>query len=152
MKWMAGLRQRLTSEARRRIGRRTPESGEESRRWLQVTVLAAPEVIAPDGRYPGPLADLGDSVELRMQPAPGDRGTELGARLREADPSGFRGAIARVHGDDPRQPVRAALRKAKQLIEVGEVLVLEPISHGTRKPLGRPLARIADRADSEGIL
>src|SRR5918997_1175237 len=64
----------------------------------------------------------GDAVEGRVRPAPGGRGTELAARLRQGAPSGPAGALARVSGSDPRQELRAALRQSRQLLETGEVL------------------------------
>jgi hypothetical protein len=51
-------------------------------RWHTVTVNHPPEVVAPDGQLPEPLAGLGDAVEVQVRPAPGGRGTELAARPR----------------------------------------------------------------------
>src|SRR5436305_6301602 len=56
--------------------------------WLVVTVYRAPTDLAPDGTLPEPLARLGDGVEVRIRPAPGDRGTELSARPRLAAEAG----------------------------------------------------------------
>ena len=114
-------------------------------RWLAVTVDREPDQVAPGGRLPEPLAALGDRIETRARPAPGGRGTELAARPRP--PAGSR------DGGD-RQELRAALRRAKQLIEVGEVLVLEPVPHGERTatPAGLALEAVTRRADREGVL
>lgn len=44
--------------------------------WQAATIHRDADDIAPGGQYPAPLAALGGSVEVKMQPAPGDRGTE----------------------------------------------------------------------------
>jgi hypothetical protein len=50
--------------------------------------------------------------------------------------------------------VRTALRQAKQLIEVGEVLRAEPEPHGKRRPTpgGLLLEAATKRAGQEGVL
>ncbi|WP_432561755.1 hypothetical protein [Kineococcus sp. SYSU DK003] len=104
-------------------GSAAPASG-----WLVVTVDGeAAEV--DTARLPAPLAEYGDRIEVRTSPAPGGKGTELGARLRR-QPSG--GAARRLGGSDPQADLRSALRKAKQLLEVGEVLAVDPTPHGER--------------------
>jgi len=130
-------------------------SGAERRnRWLAVTVNKAPGEVAPDGNLPEPLADLGDSVEVRITPAADDKGTELAARLREPEPSGAGAVPARLSGQDPRQAVRAALRESKQLLEVGEVLRLDPQPAGDRTPtaMGKLLEAATRRAGGEGVV
>jgi hypothetical protein len=94
-----------------------------------VTVLCEPLDIDP-GQLPVPLAELGDQIEVQVRPAPGGKGTELRARLREPSSSGP--APARLSGTDPQSDLRSALRRAKQLIEVGEVLRVDPAPHGER--------------------
>jgi hypothetical protein len=123
-------------------------------RWRAVTLNRSPEEVMPDGRLPDPLAELGDLVEVEVRPAPGDRGSELRARLRTAEPTGAASAAARLSGDDPRQRVRAALREAKQLIEVGEVLRVDPAPHGRRTatPGGAVVEAATKRAGGEGLL
>ena len=108
----------------------------------------------PENRVPGPLAELGDLVEVEVRPAPGDKGSELRARLRSPEPTGAASAAARLSGDDPRQQVRVALREAKQLIEVGEVLRVDPAPHGRRSstPVGAVVERATERAAGEGLL
>jgi hypothetical protein len=104
-----------------------------------VTVLCGPEEL---GDLPAPLAALGDRVEVRTTPAPADRGTELAARYRD-----------RPTADD-LEALRRALREAKQLVEVGEVLRVDPVPHGTRKPTpqGALLEGVTERAPGEGVL
>jgi hypothetical protein len=123
-------------------------------RWRAVTVYREPDQVAPGGRLPQPLAALGDRIETRIRPAPEGKGTELAARLRGPVPSGAAGAAARARGTDPRQELRSALRQAKQLIEVGEVLAVDPTPHGRRTPTptGMALEAATRRADREGVL
>jgi hypothetical protein len=115
--------------------RREPE-------WLIATVYRSPTDIAPDGHLPEPLERLGDAVEVRIRPAPGDRGTELSVRPRSAGD--------RPASRDAWRMARLALREAKQLCETGEVL--QPDSPPTtRKSLfNRPLEYAASHAREEG--
>ena len=108
----------------------------------------------PESRVPGPLAELGDLVDVEVRAAPGGKGSELRARLRSPELTGVASAAARLSGDDPRQRVRAALREAKQLIEVGEVLRVDPAPHGRRTPTpgGAIVEAATKRAGGEGIL
>jgi hypothetical protein len=120
-------------------------------RWRAVTIYREPDEV---GQLPQPLAALGDAIETRVRPAPGGKGTELAARLRAPAPSGVAGMAARARGGDPRQRLRSALREAKQLIEVGEVLAVDPTPHGRRSltPMGMALEGATRRADREGVL
>lgn len=139
---------------RRRAPRTSPDrvADADRARWRVVTVNRPPEDVAPDGRVPEPLGELGDSVEVEIRRAPGDRGTELAARLRAGEPTGPSAAVARITGDDPRQAVRTALREAKQLIETGEVLSPHQPPTTERTLLGRPLELATRRARGEGRL
>lgn len=123
-------------------------------RWRSVTINKSPEEVMPDGRVPDPLAALGDHVEVKVRKAAGDKGTELAARLRQPEPSVLGSVGKRMSGDDPRQQVRAALRQAKQLIEVGEVLRINPTPHGARSaaPTGKLVDLATRRAGGEGVL
>lgn len=140
----------------RRAVQSTPESaGEESTgRWHSVTINRSQDEVMTNGQMPGPLAGLGDLVEVEVRPAPGGKGTELAARLRVAEPTGPRAARARVSGHDPRQQVRLALRQSKQLVEVGEVLRMDPTPHGRRRPTptGKLIDVVTRRAGGEGVL
>ena len=127
-------------------------AGQAPDRWHSVTVNRPPEEVAPGGRLPEPLAALGDAVEVRLRPAPGGRGTEVAARLRQGVPGGPGGAVARAAGNDPRQDLRAALRQSKQLAETGEVLSPDrpPTTRRTLRSL--PLELATRRARGEGRL
>ena len=120
-----------------------PENPETAaRRWRAVTVLCSAEQVGTGADLPAPLAALGDRVEVRITLAPGDRGTELAARYRDR-PS-----------DDDLRALRSALRQAKQVIEVGEVLRVDPAPHGVRRPptQGAALEGATARAGGEGVL
>jgi hypothetical protein len=96
--------------------------------WLWVTVLCQPFDVDTT-HLPEPLADYGEEIEVRVRAAAGGKGTELGARLRDR---GSGSAASRLTGTDPQADLRSALRRAKQLIEVGEVLAVDPVPHGNR--------------------
>jgi hypothetical protein len=138
--------------AARRIATRQAGNGAAPDRWHTVTVNRPPEEVAPEGRLPDPLAGLGDAVEVRLRPAPGGRGTELSARLRQNIPTGAAEAVAWAAGSDPRQDLRAALRHSKQLLETGEVLHPDepPTTRRTLRSL--PLELATRRARGEGRL
>ena len=112
-----------------------------ARRWRAVTVQCAPTDVRVED-LPAPLAALGTLIEVRVTPAPGDKGTELAARYRA---SASEEEIGRL---------RAALRTAKQLLEVGEVLRMDPRPHGerTQTPPGRLLDGVVANAKKEGVL
>ena len=97
--------------------------------WLVVTVFREPSDI-DTAELPAPLAELGQRIEVRVRPAADGKGTELAARLRDRPSSGT--ALSRLNGSDPQAGLRSALRRAKQLIEVGEVLAVDPAPHGRR--------------------
>ncbi|MFC0678244.1 hypothetical protein ACFFGH_10375 [Lysobacter korlensis] len=127
------------------------EPAPEDDRWLTVTVAASREEVAPNGAPPHPLAELGDRVEWRLEPAPGDRGIELSARPR----AGFAGELRELaHGRDPRETVRIAVRESKQLIEAGEVLRIDPRPSGARPqtPAGAIVDTVVRRSHGEGVL
>ncbi|MGI5523132.1 hypothetical protein ACQEUX_19690 [Micromonospora sp. CA-259024] len=129
----------LTGAARLlRVPRRRGRTGADGDpaapgRWEVVTVDRPPEQVLPGGRWPEPLRTLNGVVEVRVRPAPGDRGTELAARpLVGATPPA--GLAAHLVGDDPGLLVRRTLRQVKQRVEAGEVL------RADRSPLDRPEA------------
>jgi uncharacterized membrane protein len=129
-------------------------SREPRSRWRAVTVNKPASEVAPDGVLPPPLAELGDAVEVRITAAPDGKGTELAARLRDGEPSGATHLAGRLAGRDPRQDVRSALRRSKQLLEVGEVLRVDPQPAGHRPPTpaGKALDAITQSAGDEGVL
>jgi hypothetical protein len=114
----------------------------DPQRWRAVTVDRPIQEL--EGGVPGPLAELGDAVEVRLRQAPGDKGTELQARLTRTghDP---------INGQDPLEALRSALRKAKQVAEVGYVLEPDPTAT-KRTPLNEPLRQATKHAGGEGRL
>jgi hypothetical protein len=120
--------------------------------WLVVTVNREP-IEVDTGTLPGRLAEYGDAIETRIRPAAGGKGTELAVRQRTR-PDGPTAVPARVVGKDAQAELRAALREAKQLIEVGEVLRVDPTPHGARKatPTGAAVEAAAKRAPGGGVL
>jgi hypothetical protein len=126
--------------------------GETRDRWHAVTINRPPEEVKPDGRLPEPLAELGDAIEVRLRPAPGGRGTEVAARLREGAPAGPGSVVARASGNDPRQELRSALRQSRQLLETGEVLRADQPPTTRRTLRGLPLDLATRRAGGEGRL
>jgi len=96
---------------------------------LVVTVLREESDIE-NSPLPAPLAEFGDRVELRVRSGSDGKGTELAARLRGQPTSSS--ALRRLSGKDPQADLRSALRRAKQILEVGEVLVVDPTPHGER--------------------
>jgi hypothetical protein len=101
-----------------------PDSG-----WLAVTI-ARPTGEVEAAELPGPLAVLADQLEVRVRPAPGGEETELAVRLPSSPTSS--GPAVRFTGADQLGELRSALRQAKQLLEVGEVLAVDPTPHGRR--------------------
>ncbi len=130
----------------RLVGRLTglqKKERDEPARWLGVTVQRSPEEVRVSGPdAPEPLRRLGSSVELRVQPAPADRGTELYARPLPTGPT----------GGDRRREVRAALREAKALLETGEVVPTPGPSTTHPGPAGRVLSAVDRGAQGEGRL
>jgi hypothetical protein len=133
-----------------RSGRRTAGAGQPGSGWLAVTLLRQPSDV-DTANLPAPLAELGDQIEIRVRPAAGDKGTELAARLRDRKSSGT--ALDRLSGSDPQSDLRSALRRAKQLIEVGEVLAVDPAPHGKRSdtPPGKLLETWTKVAPKAGV-
>jgi hypothetical protein len=127
-------------------------AGGKTDRWHAITVNRSPEEVAPEGQLPGPLAELGDDIEVQIRPAPGDRGTEIHARVCASVPSDAGGVRARVSGEDPRQSLRKALRETQWLLETGEVL--KPDTQPTTKPTpgGKLLGLATGRSWEEGRL
>jgi hypothetical protein len=91
-------------------------------RWIMVTVNCSPQRLASRSDLPEPITRLGDAIDIKICPAPGDRGTELGARLRDLPRTTVSGMVDRRPAEDPRRVVERALREAKAMIEAGEVI------------------------------
>jgi uncharacterized membrane protein len=73
---------------------------------------------------------------VRFTDAPADRGTELRVDLMYDAPAGSAGAaIAKVFGEEPGQQLRDDLRRLKQVLETGEVV----LSDGSLEGAGQGL-------------
>jgi hypothetical protein len=131
--------------------RRAAGKGDEAHRWLAVTIDAPPEAVRDDARVRERLDAVDEAILIRVETAPGDRGTELAVRLRD-ERRGDTGLAARIAGRDPRQALRRALRDAKALVETGEVLELEPADPHMRGPGGALIEAAGRRAQGEGRL
>lgn len=69
-------------------------------------------------------ADVQNAGSVRFKAAPGGRGTEVRVDLQYAPPGGKLGAvIAKLFGEEPVQQVIDDLRRFKQVMEIGEVVV-----------------------------
>lgn len=125
--------------------RESDGDGEHPEGWKAVTILGDADDFSRDG-YPEPLRRVADSLEIRVQTAPGDKGFEVHARVREgADLAGEK---------DAAQELRQALRDAKQMFETGEILRATPRPHGERPStlLGGAVDKAEDEAKGEGVL
>jgi len=64
--------------------------------------------------------------QVRFEPAPGNRGTEVHVDLEYAPPAGPIGvAVARLLGEEPSQQIAGDLRRFKSILETGDVPVSE---------------------------
>jgi hypothetical protein len=118
-------------------------------RWHCVTINRSPAEVET---LPEPLAEWGNAIEVRVRPAPGGRGTELAARLREEVPTGLGQVTSKLRDDDPVRQLRRTLREAKQLAEIGEVLLPDSPPTTERTPLNRPLEYATRHGREEGRL
>jgi hypothetical protein len=115
------------------------ERAADRSKWSAVTVNLPVDEVAPDGRLPEPLAQLGDDVEVRVRPAPADKGTEILARPSSA-------------GTQARRALRRALRESKALLETGEVPQPDAPPTTRRTLLNRPLEHATRHGREEGTL
>jgi uncharacterized membrane protein len=78
-------------------------------------------------------ADVPNSGEVHFRPAPGGRGTEVEVEVRYDVPAGKLGRmVARLLGKDPGQQVASDLRRFKQVLETGEVILSDATVVGDR--------------------
>ncbi|MCR3750759.1 hypothetical protein [Lentzea californiensis] len=114
--------------------RRRASHDDTSERWLAVTVNRAPEEV--QSSMPDDLARWHDQVEISVRPATGDKGTEI--RVKST-------------GEVPAHELRLALRRAKSVLEAGEVV--RPDTAPTHPgPMGKALQLVTNRAGGGGRL
>lgn len=78
-------------------------------------------------------ADVPNSGRVVFVEAPGDRGTEVRVEIEYDIPGGRLGeAVAKLAGQQPQQQVDDDLRRFKQVMETGEVVLSEGSPDGTR--------------------
>jgi uncharacterized membrane protein len=71
-----------------------------------------------------PGAEVENSGSVSFVDAPGDRGTEVHVSLAYDPPAGAAGAkVAKLFGEEPSQQIRDDLRRFKQVMETGEVVL-----------------------------
>jgi hypothetical protein len=86
---------------------------------------------------------------VRFEQAPGGRGTIVKVNIEYNPPAGIVGAtVAKLFGEEPEQQLNDDLRRFKQVMEVGEVVVSDATLLGTGYFAQRP-ARPADASELE---
>lgn len=96
-------------------------------------------------------ADVDNAGAVRFEAAPGGRGTIVKVNIQYNPPGGVLGkTVARLFGEEPEQQLDDDLRRFKQMLEVGEVVVSDATLFGTGYMAQRP-ARPADRSELESV-
>ena len=94
-------------------------------------------------------ADVDNAGAVRFEAAPGGRGTIVKVNIQYNPPGGVLGkTVAKLFGEEPEQQLDDDLRRFKQMLEVGEVVVSDATLFGTGYMEQRP-ARPADRSELE---
>jgi uncharacterized membrane protein len=89
-------------------------------------------------------SDVDNAGAVRFEEAPGNRGTIVKVNIQYNPPAGVVGAtVAKLFGEEPEQQLDDDLRRFKQVLEVGEVVVSDGTLFGTGYFAQRP-ARPAD--------
>jgi uncharacterized membrane protein len=77
-------------------------------------------------------SDVDNAGAVVFEPAPGGRGTILKVNIQYNPPGGVVGAtVAKLFGEEPNQQLEDDLRRLKQVLEVGEVVVSDATIFGT---------------------
>jgi uncharacterized membrane protein len=72
---------------------------------------------------------------VRFEAAPGGRGTMVTVEMRYMPPGGsFTAAVAKLIGYAPEQQLQEDLRRFKQLMETGQIVVSESVIRGVAQP------------------
>jgi uncharacterized membrane protein len=78
-------------------------------------------------------SQVANSGSVSFTPAPGGAGTEVRVELGYDPPGGTLGkVVAKLFGEEPQQQVTDDLRRLKQVLETGEVVLSEGSPEGTR--------------------
>jgi len=98
-------------------------------------------------------SDVDNAGAVRFERAPGDRGTIVRVNIQYNPPAGVIGAtVAKLFGEEPEQQLDDDLRRFKQVLEVGEVVVSDATLLGTgymeQRPARPAAARELEKAES----
>jgi uncharacterized membrane protein len=105
----------------RRSHWRAAAPGGGSVEWEAEIVDERPNELLTWASLPG--ADVDNSGSVRFADAPGGRGTEIHVTMTYSAPGGVLGAaVAKLFGEEPQQQVKDDLRRAKQILETGEIV------------------------------
>ena len=86
-----------------------------------------------------PGGDVENEGSVRFERAPGGRGTLVRVNLRYSPPAGAAGAaFAMLLGREPGQEVQEDLRRFKQIMETGEVVLSDASVHARAHPARPP--------------
>ena len=115
--------------------------------WVTELTVEEPPHVLGWRSVSGPVPHEG---RAEFTPAPGNRGTELRVGLTYRLPAGSAGAaVARLTGDDPDQMLLTVLRRAKQLLEGGEIVTVDGQVSG-RGPLRQRITEYVDHRLATG--
>lgn len=96
-------------------------------------------------------SDVDNAGAVRFEAAPGNRGTIVKVNIQYNPPAGVVGAaVAKLFGEEPEQQLDDDLRRFKQVLEIGEVVVSDATLGGTGYFAQRP-ARPADVNELEEV-
>jgi hypothetical protein len=77
-------------------------------------------------------SDVDNAGAVRFEPAPGGRGTIVKVNIQYNPPGGAVGAtVAKLFGEEPGQQLDDDLRRFKQVMEVGEVVISDATVFGS---------------------
>jgi hypothetical protein len=102
-------------------------------------------------------SDVDNAGAVRFQAAPGGRGTIVKVNIQYNPPAGVIGAtIAKLFGEEPEQQLDDDLRRFKQVMEVGEVVVSDATLMGSgyfeQRPARPAHAKELEAAEAEESL
>lgn len=101
--------------------------------WEAEIVADRPNELIAWRSLPGSEVDT--AGEVRFRTTPDGRGTEIAVEIRYDPPAGGLGrTVARLAGRDPVQEAHDDLRRFKQVIEVGEVVLSDATIDGAGMP------------------
>jgi uncharacterized membrane protein len=95
-----------------------------------------------------PGSDVTNEGSVRFAAAPADRGTEVRVELQYDAPAGSAGTIvAKLFGEEPRQQITDDLRRFKQVMETGEVVLSDGSLEGAGQGMFKQRASQAPEAE-----